>query len=99
MRDLLNPVFILLARALQSQVAQQLQYKSVECEVLRSMLPLHIRIPRPPHDDESWKEFIARHIDTLWACDFFTQSVHTIRGRIDYHVLMLLHVGTRRSIS
>ncbi len=33
---------------------------------------------------------------TLWACDFFTETVWTLRGPVDYFVLFFLQVGTRK---
>ena len=33
--------------------------------------------PVPDRTSDTWEEFLARHKNTLWGCDFF--SVKTIR--------------------
>ena len=52
--------------------------------------------PAPKRPVSSWKAFIQRHADTLWACDFFTQDVWTPLGRRRYHILAMIHIGSRR---
>ena len=44
----------------------------------------------------SWHEFVRRHLKTLWACDFFTKTVWTLRGPVEYYVLFFIHIATRR---
>jgi putative transposase len=46
--------------------------------------------------DGSWHDFVRRHIKTLWATDFFTKTVWTIRGPVTYYVLFFIHIHTRR---
>jgi putative transposase len=36
------------------------------------------------------------HLKTLWATDFFTQTVWTLRGPVVYYVLFFIHLETRR---
>jgi putative transposase len=52
--------------------------------------------PSPNRVKGDWERFIKRHIDTLWACDFFTKDVWTGLGKVTYYVLFFIHVGTRR---
>ena len=52
--------------------------------------------PSPNRTKGDWDKFIKRHIDTLWACDFFTKDVWTGFGKVTYYVLFFIHVGTRR---
>ncbi|MFL5327509.1 MAG: integrase core domain-containing protein [Gemmataceae bacterium] len=52
--------------------------------------------PGPKQGRGSWAEWLTRHAKTLHACDFFTQKVWSIRGPVDFFVLVFLHVGTRR---
>ena len=42
--------------------------------------------PAPERAKDSWDDFIKRHFQTLWACDFFTEQVLTPLGPvfIDY---------------
>ncbi|XHR30520.1 MAG: integrase core domain-containing protein [Chthoniobacteraceae bacterium] len=52
--------------------------------------------PNPGKLAGSWALFLKRHMDTLWACDFFTRDVRTGCGKVTYYVLFFIHVGTRR---
>jgi len=52
--------------------------------------------PSPGRTKGDWDIFIKRHMDTLWACDFFTKDVWTGFGKVTYYVLFFIHVGTRR---
>jgi len=52
--------------------------------------------PSPNRTKGDWDRFIRRHMDTLWACDFFTKDVWTGFGKVTYYVLFFIHVGTRR---
>jgi putative transposase len=44
----------------------------------------------------TWREFIRTHMDVLWATDFFTTEVWTMRGLVTYYVLFVIHLETRR---
>jgi len=46
--------------------------------------------------DETWDEFVKRHFETLWACDFFTKTVWTMLGPKTVYVLFFIHVQTRQ---
>jgi len=52
--------------------------------------------PSPNRTKGDWDRFLRRHMDTLWACDFFTKDVWTGFGKVTYYVLFFIHVGTRR---
>ncbi|XHR30565.1 MAG: hypothetical protein ACFUZC_08375 [Chthoniobacteraceae bacterium] len=52
--------------------------------------------PNPGKLAGSWALFLKRHMDTLWATDFFTKDVWTGCGKVTYYVLFFIHVGTRR---
>ena len=52
--------------------------------------------PNPKRGPGSWHEFIHRHKDTLYACDFFTKKVWTMSGLIEIYLLVFIHIGTRR---
>lgn len=52
--------------------------------------------PSPNRTKGDWDRFIKRHIDTLWACDFFTKDVWAGFGKVTYYILFFIHVGTRR---
>lgn len=50
----------------------------------------------PQRGEGSWDQFIMSHAQTLWACDFVSKRVWTLRGLVDAFVLVFIHVGTRR---
>jgi putative transposase len=52
--------------------------------------------PGPKRSEGTWHDFIQRHTETLWACDFFTKKVWTRRGLVDVFVLFFMHIGSRR---
>lgn len=53
--------------------------------------------PGPKRGSGTWNEFVRRHMQTLWACDFFTKTVWTLHGPVEYYVLFFVHVATRRA--
>jgi len=50
----------------------------------------------PGRGHGTWTDFVERHASTLFACDFFSTKVWTMRGLVDVFVLFVIHVGTRR---
>ena len=50
----------------------------------------------PTRKGPSWKQFIASHLDTAWATDFFTEEVWHKFGMMTCHVLFFIHLKTRR---
>jgi len=52
--------------------------------------------PAPKRGEDSWDAFLKRHLETLWACDFFTKTVWTVFGPKMFHVLFFLQVRTRK---
>jgi putative transposase len=59
--------------------------RSTICRILQE----HGFDPVPKRGYGSWHEFLARHIKTVWATDFFTKQVWTLRGPVTYYVLVL----------
>lgn len=43
-----------------------------------------------------WRTFVAAHVNTMVACDFFCKSVLTPMGRKTAYVLVFIHLGSRR---
>ena len=61
-----------------------------------NILRRHGLDPKPRRGEETWGEFIKRHGQTLWACDFFTKNVWTMKGLVEVYVLFFINVGSRR---
>lgn len=52
--------------------------------------------PSPGKHVGDWNRFLTRHMQTLWACDSFTQDVWTAFGKVTFYVFFFIHLGTRR---
>jgi putative transposase len=52
--------------------------------------------PVPKRAQDSWDNFIRRHFQTLWACDFFTKQVLTPLGPRMFFVLFFINIRTRK---
>ena len=48
--------------------------------------------------DFAWKDFIAAHLKTMFACDFFTEEVWTWRGLVRYYTLFFINLFSRQVI-
>jgi putative transposase len=88
MKRFLHPLLLLLARATEKELVQTVEYRRVLLE--------HGFDPGPKRGRGTWHEFIQRHVKTLWATDFFTKTVWTLRGPVTYYVLFFIHLHTRR---
>ncbi|MCJ8329059.1 MAG: transposase [Lentisphaeria bacterium] len=72
---------------------------TVSTESIRLLLRKHGIFPKPDRESQgTWKEFIARHKDVLWATDFFTTEVLTLTGLKTVYVLFFIHLETRRVV-
>ena len=47
---------------------------------------------------DSWENFVQRHGETLWACDFFSVKTITARGIRNVNLLVFLCMKTRKVI-
>jgi putative transposase len=52
--------------------------------------------PQPNDTPDTWSEFLKRHADTMWQCDFACKRKWTIKGMVDLYFLVFIHIGTRR---
>lgn len=50
------------------------------------------------HLSDSWENFIQRHGETLWSCDFFSVKSVTARGIRNVYLLVFLCMKTREVI-
>jgi len=63
---------------------------------VKNILKKHGLPPSPQRKGMSWKQFIQSHMAVLWATDFFTEEVWTMKGMVTYYVLFFIHLGSRR---
>lgn len=73
------------------KVGHRISHGTVANVLRRNGLPQN-----PRHGGMSWRQFIRAHLDTAWACDFFTEEVWTRAGLVTCYVLFFIHLGTRR---
>ena len=52
--------------------------------------------PVPKRSEDTWDNFIKRHFQTLWACDFFTKQVLTPLGPRMFFILFFINIKTRK---
>jgi putative transposase len=75
---------------------KKLQIRSVSRATVCRVLQENGFDPGPKRGRGTWNEFIQRHMKTVWATDFFTKTVWTLRGPFTYYVLFFIHLHTRR---
>src|SRR5262245_38446656 len=54
--------------------------------------------PGPKRGKGTWYDFIKRHKDPLWACDFLSVRSVTLTDCVDLFALFFIHIGTRHVI-
>jgi putative transposase len=75
---------------------RKLGIRQVSPSTIRNILRENGLDPGPKRGEGTWHDFIKQHTATLWACDFFTKKVWTMRGLVDVYVLFFMHIGSRR---
>ena len=75
---------------------RKLGVRSISRATVRNILKRHGIEPAPERGDHVWSDFLKRHAETLWACDFLTKRVLTPRGIRSCTVLAFMHIKTRR---
>lgn len=75
---------------------KKLWITSISRNTVKNILKENGLDPMPKRGEDSWDEFIKRHFETLWACDFFTKTVWTVMGPKMFHVLFFINVKTRK---
>lgn len=68
----------------------------VSLSTVKNILKEHNLEPAPKRGPGSWHDFIHRHKETLYACDFFTKKIWTKSGLIEMYLLVFIHIGSRR---
>ncbi len=75
---------------------KKLHIRRLSRNTVKNILKAHGFDPAPRRGEDSWDAFLKRHLETLWACDFFTKTVWTVFGPKTFHALFFLHVQTRK---
>lgn len=77
---------------------RKLGIRRISRQTVRNILKEEGIQPGPDRTSDSWDNFIKRHGETLWACDFFSVKSVTNRGLRDLYVLVFLCMKTREVI-
>jgi putative transposase len=64
-------------------------------QTVRNILKEHGIEPSPDRTSDSWADFLNRHGETLWGCDFFSVKSVTTKGLRDLYVMVFLCLKTR----
>ncbi|WP_166820065.1 integrase core domain-containing protein [Thalassoroseus pseudoceratinae] len=64
-------------------------------QTVRTILKEHDIEPSPDRTSDSWADFLNRHGETLWGCDFFSVKSVTTKGIRDLYVMTFLCLQTR----
>jgi putative transposase len=67
-------------------------------QTVRNILKEHGIEPSPDRTSVCWADFLNRHGETLWGCDFFSVKSVTTKGIHDLYVLVFLCLQTREVI-
>lgn len=77
---------------------RKLGITSISRQTVRNILKEHGIKPSPDRTSDSWTDFISRHGETLWGCDFFSVKSVSASGIRDLYVLVFLCLETREVI-
>ncbi|QDU44573.1 Integrase core domain protein [Symmachiella dynata] len=75
---------------------KKLGLKPPSRNTVKRIMKAHDLDPGPNRGPDSWHEFLKRHAETLYQCDFFSKRVWTKFGPRQYFVLVFLHLGSRK---
>lgn len=77
---------------------RKLGVKKISRQTVRNILKEEGIEPGPDRTSDTWADFLNRHGETLWGCDFFSVKTVTKRGLRDMYVLVFLCLETREVI-
>ena len=77
---------------------RKLGIKKISRQTVRNILKEEGIEPSPDRTSDSWSEFLKRHGETLWGCDFFSVKSVTPHGLRDMYVMVFLCLKTREVV-
>jgi len=76
--------------------SKKLNIRSLSRNTVKNILKEHGIDPLGKREGDTWDNFLSRHFQTLWACDFFTKQVLTPLGPRLFFVLFFINIKTRK---
>ena len=77
---------------------RKLGITNISRQTVRNILKEHGIEPSPDRTSDAWADFLKRHGETLWGCDFFSVKSVTAKGIHDLYVLVFLCLKTREVV-
>ena len=77
---------------------RKLGIKNISRQTVRNILKEEGIEPGPDRTSDSWSNFLERHKETLWGCDFFSVKAVTARGIREMYMMVFLNLETREAI-
>lgn len=77
---------------------RKLGIKKISRQTVRNILKEEGIQPGPNRTSDSWNDFLKRHGETLWGCDFFSVKSVTAKGIRELYVLVFICLKTREAI-
>ncbi len=77
---------------------RKLGIKRISRQTVRNILMEEGIPPQPDRPSDTWDNFLRRHGETLWGCDFFTTRAITRKGIQQLYLLVFLNLKTREAI-
>lgn len=74
---------------------RKLGVKKISRQTVRNILKEEGIEPGPDRTSDSWTNFLERHKETLWGCDFFSVRTVTAKGLRELYLLVFLNMETR----
>lgn len=77
----------------------ELKKLGIDCICVSTVRNILVRegIPHAPkRGPGSWHEFLRRHAETIWACDFVSTRILTMSGFHNCFAFFAIHIATRR---
>ena len=75
---------------------KKLGIRAIAKSTVKNILKEHGLDPGPKRGESTWTDFLKRHAATLYACDFFSKKVVTLRGVVEGFILFFIHVSSGR---
>ncbi len=75
---------------------RKLGYSKISRQTVVNILKQAGLDPGPKRGAGSWDEYLKRHAETLWQCDFFSKRILSRLGMPQVFAIVFLNVATRR---
>jgi Integrase core domain len=75
---------------------RKLGYMNISRQTVVNILKAAGLDPDPRHRPGVWDDFLHKHAETLWQCDFFSKRILSRLGLPQVYAMVLINVATRK---